>query len=972
MGVFHGVARGRLVDLMVERFAGLSGPVLVRVAGPAGGGRSRLVEEVYERLVERQEEPYWPSLGVADRLPTSARDLQASRRLELAPQQVRDIAGLLPRHLWLVLHGATVSSPFSGRGDERSDLLDELEQQMTAHLGPLLLSIESRFTIADAKRIGQFVLNFVPVLSAVAPLLEAGDLDDIARKLAPSRTGRASRAALAEAESVSVGDDALPDTRAENLAKAIVTLAGEEGFPTLLAVDDADLAGPGTVHVIRRLLQSSSRVMVLTTTRLEPRDGLSAPSPFDALVEDLAERRPARLWETTLPELTREDMREMIEERFPGVHGNPVSQVLDAAGDNPLVLQALLVAPGVQQALIERRDLPDRLIGSLPRSVEDVFGGIWMALSDEVREAFAIASLQGNPFDPSWVRTLPGRVPDGLLQGEQDHGLIAYEGIGRELLGWFRRSWVQLRARDSLVTEYGGNTLELAVDAYLRYVEARLADDSLADAPPRVFRALLGAYVALGVGDGIIPGRHHAPALGRAARLLAEAEEALGRMDLALSVLARTAASGASEDARSTMQWVLLEARLERRAGRPSVGLSALNRLSSVPPEHELAHLVERTRCERDARIALDVPATITRIERALALPTGSGGPSGAARLEAFLTVAELIMDADAAGALRMLEQLADEQEPLLDRPRALHLRSELAGANARAGRFERARDIWMAVEEELPSLESWVVRMPGFRGSYASWLPVVGAFRVGVEIMREYWEEAAEALSDEYPTALTARQNLIYWLVEGGEMDAEAAATEYARIAERLQITMEPDHWVLRNVRINEALMLIKCGRFSEAIRTIEVLRAEHQDQDRMHVVGGRLDRYEALAREGLGDLTGALLLSRRDHEARVEALGATAWRSQEALCVRVRLEAPDVALALIGSALEGAEPIERALNPAVMQLHGERARTLGDAEGIRRVLERQQELLGERHEDAVRSRRTLEALTASSDLGP
>jgi hypothetical protein len=77
-------------------------------------------------------------------------------------------------------------------------------------------------------------------------------------------------------------------------------------------------------------------------------------------------------------------------------------------------------------------------------------------------------------------------------------------------------------------------------------------------------------------------------------------------------------------------------------------------------------------------------------------------------------------------------------------------------------------------------------------------------------------------------------------------------------------------------------------------------------------------------------------------------------------------------VALELIGTALAGADPIERALNPAVMQLHGERARILGDVEGLRRVLERQEELLGERHEDAVRSRRTLEALTASGDLSP
>jgi hypothetical protein len=972
LGIFHGVDRGRLVDRIVERFAGLSGPVLVRVAGPAGGGRSRLVEEVYERLVERQEQPYWPSLGVADRLPNSARDLQASRRLELAPEQVRGIAGLLPQHLWLALHGATVSSLFAGREDERSDLLDELEQQMTAHLGPLLLSIESRFTLSDAKRIGRFVLNFVPVLSAFAPLLETGDLRDVARKLAPSRTNRASRAAIAEADAVTVSEGVQPDARAESLAKAIVTLAGERGFPTLLAVDDADLVGPETVQVITRLLQSSSRVMVLATTRLEPRDGLSAPSPFDTMLEDLAERRPARLWDTTLPDLTREEMRAMVEERFPGTYGKPVSQVLDAAGENPLVLQSLLIAPGVQQALIERRDIPDRLVGSLPRSVEEVFGVIWTALSDEVREAFAIASLQGNPFDPGWVRTLPGRVPDGLLRGERDHGLIAYEEIGREFLGWFRRSWVQLRARDSLVTEYGGSALEVAVDAYLRYVEARLADDTISAAPHRVLRALLGAYIALGVGDGIIPGRHRTTELGRAAVLLATTEEQFGRVDVARSVLARVLASGDADDAASTVEWVLLEARLERRTGRTSAALAALDRLSSVPPEHELEHLIERTRCEREARIELDIPEIIARVERALALPFEDGGPGADARLGACRMVADLIIDADADEALRMVEQLTAGQEPQLDRPRALHLRSTLAGANARAGRFHRAREIWLAIEDELPSLDSWVERKPDFRGSYASWLPVVGAFQVGVAIMREHWEQAAEALSDEYPTALTARQGLIYWLVEGGEMDAAAAASEYGMIAERLRMTMEPSHRILRNVRINEALMLVKSGRFSEAIRAIEVLRAEHPDNEPPHISGGRLDRYEAIAREGLGDFAGALQLSRRDHEARVEALGATAWRSQEALCVRARLESPDVALELIGTALAGADPIERALNPAVMQLHGERARILGDVEGLRRVLERQEELLGERHEDAVRSRRTLEALTASGDLSP
>jgi len=197
--------------------------------------------------------------------------------------------------------------------------------------------------------------------------------------------------------------------------------------------------------------------------------------------------------------------------------------------------------------------------------------------------------------------------------------------------------------------------------------------------------------------------------------------------------------------------------------------------------------------------------------------------------------------------------------------------------------------------------------------------------------------------------------------------MDAAEAAEEYATIADRMRTTMPPDHPTLRNVRINWALMLSRSGAFEAAQHAIDELRA---DEDRS--VSGRLgsrsriDLYEALVRAGLGDLEAARTLARRAHEARRADLGATAWRAQEALAHRVRFDEPDLARTLIDEALVDADPIEDALNPAVMRLHGERARIDGDLAALRRVLARQEELLGRDHEDAVRTRADLAALPA------
>jgi hypothetical protein len=963
MGVLRGAARLALLDDLERRFADLQAPVLVRIEGPAGSGRTRFVEELYERLVRTQPEPYWPSLDIAHRQPRSARDLQESRRVELAPAQLEGLSGVLPGHLWLAANGTIHPSLFRERSFERGDVLATLDAQLESHFGPLLRNIESRFGASEARRIGRFALNFIPGLSALVPLLEAGDLRDLVSRLSPSRSERSSRSALAATDAVQVDADASSMDRAERIAQAIVSLAGEKGVPTLLALDDAELADASAVHILTQVLRSSSRVMIVATTRAEAWDGLEGRSPFDLLVEDLRERRPARLREEALATLDPDAMREIVLDRVPGALGVGVSQVLGAAGDNPLVLDAILVQGPVQRALLEGDAIPERLIESLPRSVESVFGAMWETLSQEVREAFALVSLQGNPFDPEWVKELPGGVGDGLLQGDEEHGLIDFEAIGTRLLGWFTRSWVQLRARESLRTECDDRLLLAAIAAYLRSVEVHLNDPSLPAAPPRVLRALLGAYVALGVGDAIVAGRHPTTELDRAAMLLAGAEERLGRVDVALGVLHRVRRAGTFVRREHAADWALLEARLERRLGRPSEGLAALDAVEAPPDEHALAVLMERIRCSVDARVPVDVGAMIERIGAELQRPDDSGRRlSPEVRLEAFRVLAHLAVDSETTAALALLEELAASQEPHLGEVELLRMRSGIAGANARAGHFRRARDLWLSVESAVHDLDPSVARIPGFRGSYASWLPVVGEFRLGVEIMRETWERNAEFLSSTYPSVLTGRQNLIYWLVEGGDMDAAEAAAEYAAIAERMRVTMEPNHPVLTNVRINHALMLIRSGAYDEAQTALDALRSEAAVRP---MAVSRLDRYESELRAGLGDIEAARALARSAHLARYEALGPTAWRTQEALCARVRVELPDLALELIEEALSVAGPLDEALNPAVIRLMGERARIRRDVPELERVLARQEELLGAGHEDAVRSRADLVELT-------
>ena len=128
-----------VVDLLLERLEALRDPDcdlprVVILSGPAGSGKTRIVQELYARLRSEQADTYWPAIGDAVRTRGGAgTDPMAGRKVVVPSIDVWP-AGALPTFGWWGLNCERLSSGSS------QDVVSAMRSQLEAHALPLVMA----------------------------------------------------------------------------------------------------------------------------------------------------------------------------------------------------------------------------------------------------------------------------------------------------------------------------------------------------------------------------------------------------------------------------------------------------------------------------------------------------------------------------------------------------------------------------------------------------------------------------------------------------------------------------------------------------------------------------------------------------------------------------------------------------------------------------------------------------------------
>ena len=130
-----------VVDLLLERLEALRDPDcdlprVVILSGPAGSGKTRIVQELYARLRSEQADTYWPAIGDAGRTRGGAGTDPMAGRKVVAPR-IDDFvwpAGMLPTFGWWGLNCERLSSGSS------QDVVSAMRSQLEAHALPLVMA----------------------------------------------------------------------------------------------------------------------------------------------------------------------------------------------------------------------------------------------------------------------------------------------------------------------------------------------------------------------------------------------------------------------------------------------------------------------------------------------------------------------------------------------------------------------------------------------------------------------------------------------------------------------------------------------------------------------------------------------------------------------------------------------------------------------------------------------------------------
>ena len=461
--IFVGAGRKALVSGIVERldnltdYKGDSSACLISLEAPSGWGKTRIIQEVYKQVAERQSSAYWPNSIIPE-----DEDDPVSRRKHLVPSfvEVARDRKVLPEFFWWGLTCDMRSTNMLSR-----TLMEDIEQ-LRFH-APYL---EAAWAASKLTRLGKYA-TIAKAKSALSALFEEGavtglsKLADLGLGATPFGIGlglklvtsgvKAAKVRKDENEMMQQGFEA-HQSADENLVDETVHLfsrLAHKDLPIIVCIEDIHKATCPVLEMIAKLVVRNAPILILTTTWpgefekiIELNELLDASWAQDRILRmEYDKPAPKGLPENaSLSQLPPEDLGEIILARYPKAENKAV-KLLTERYKNPLPLELVLNMKSLKQDYpwleLDIEDVED-----LPETVRDLYNSLWNELPEPVRQLLALSTELMPEGQPEWLMSLITDVTRQLAdeQWAKEISQIAANdnvphGWARVVEGWLRR-----------------------------------------------------------------------------------------------------------------------------------------------------------------------------------------------------------------------------------------------------------------------------------------------------------------------------------------------------------------------------------------------------------------------------------------------------------------------------------------------------------------------------------------------------
>ena len=762
--IFVGEERHQAVERLVaafDRVAGGGGPELVCLVAPIGWGKTRIVQELYTRLAaERQSDPaYWPPSIV------EATDVTEPTKLRkrVHPGRFEVPGGAVPSWMWWALscQRKADGQPVQAIEESKEQLFaqaEALEQSLTK-VQRLRLGLTPDQVRGKASALAGLLGVFVPPVGWAATVHDSvSQLYDLGQGVfeARRRQERLESARIVDAEQSD--RSALVD----ELASSLVRLSTEPApLPVVVIVDDAHEAAPSTVALVERLLASpAARVLVVAT---------AWP---DALALQAQERRDFGGWldefdpdgscRVALAALLEVDLERLVRAVAPSTASEVVGGLVERSGGNPFVLGLILSLPVVRRSIADGAiTLSPAQTASVPNEVRRLYLEKWNDLPEPVREALAVASVQGAVFVEDCAREAAlalglDAVADALPQARDPYAWV--RSIDDAVRAFIEAAQFDVTAQAAHEEVLSEHEIDRVRAALVDYVLARREDGTFGDLTEDAQRHLLQQHVVLAE-EGLVD---DLGAAGRSAFLLGEA------------AAARYAYWAAIEEGNRARRW------LERSLGP--------DHPDTLGTRNDMAFWLDRS--GRMGEAVAQFKALLADQSRVL----GSDHP------DTLRTRGNLAASLGGSGrvveAVAQFEVLLADQLRVLgaDHPDTLTTRSNLAFWLGEAGRAtEAVAQFEMLLVDHTRVLGADHPDTLTTRNNVAFWLGEAGRVVEAVAQSEVLLADRTRVLGADHPATLRTRGNLAAWLGEMGRV-VEAVAQFEVLLADQLRV-LGADH---------------------------------------------------------------------------------------------------------------------------------------------------------------------------------
>ena len=967
---------------------------LVLLEGHPGVGKTRIVQEFYERLQRDQPEPaYWPPLLDDENSPI------LSDRGRIRPLTFAVPPGAKPSFAWVAI---------SCRLDEESgvparaliDAVGASEELLSRVLDPMG---RRRRLFGQLWRISMVLIGLV---IAILGLVDIGGLWTIILGIAVSITGVIFEAReqiertheelerfrrehthsdiLIDAASVLEDASLGANARASGFLKGLA----QHGVPGVVIIDDAHWADEDTVNLVDALLERALPTLIIATVR---------PVPFDDQVETRTHMGriardfgPVLTW-IHIDTLSSEELIEAIQARGPRTDLALAEVIAEHAGGNPLVLGGTLDQPVLRRSLhaggYELAE-PASTLGAFSTDPRGVFEDYWQQLGVESQQTIAVATVHGQLVQPDFLDV-------GCKAALGEESLSASDAI-RGAQGWLVAVDEGLdRFADPVLYEVGRRHVASVVSAAeLDRARQAMVDELLAGRngaspmwlrlSPEARRVVLRIHVSA-ARSGVVEAGHEA---ARSALEIANLADGPAEATMSLEV-ARLALGWGEGDERVCEEASWVSSKRLRELGQSAEAIELLEplveRRRSSLGEKDPKVLEARGALAGSLREAGRLDEAAESYHDLIPVAEEVNGANNLATLGLRRDLAMVLKDLGRYDeALDLLHHVAADLDATVgpDHPDTLQTRSELAVALGETGKLPEALEVFRdVVDRQTATLGEDSPQTLLTRNGLAVVLRFSGRHLEAEEEHNQILALRLRILGPDHPDTLRSRSNLITAIWAGGDLERALVLSE-ALLADRVR-ALGPDHQDTMRSRNNMMVVLSGLGRYDEAARMQRELITDLErllGPDHPDTLRSRGNLASVLEASGDYESAGRELESLLKDSERV--LGAehpdTLITRRDLAELRAARGDLDGSLQELAVVLETQLRILGAENPETFETQVAEAKVLialdrsDDARALlRSVLDQQERILGSSHPAAEETRRQLAGIESGPTVG-